>query len=152
MYAFFSDIRDSTQACATLRQLRRDWVVEYFPAQLSSYTLNPERGTFLNSSFSKYEGQLFARANPASPPGQFPLYSISHLILDLLSNYGNIMAYETTMASDLVICYRVEFFDAEATERAIEHLNGFNVAVSLTVDPRVGILIIPGMHDDCSTS
>lgn len=69
------------------------------------------------------------QADFSGPPMYFDLGTVSRLILDMLNNYGDIMAYDAVIAVYPLVAYRVEFFDTRDAERAIIHLHGFRLAV-----------------------
>ncbi|KAL9595799.1 MAG: hypothetical protein Q9219_006214 [cf. Caloplaca sp. 3 TL-2023] len=112
------------EAFEALHKLRRDWLIQYLPA--SSHT---QDNHCLSLSSSTYEGQLFVRAEFAGPPMYFDLGTVSRLVLDLLNNYGSVMAYDALITVYPVVAYRAEFFDTKDANHAMDHLNGFRIAV-----------------------
>lgn len=139
VFVSFTDIRDAIETVTTLHRLRGDWLVQYLP--LSSYGLHPREA---NGTTSKYESQLLVKASFSGPSMFFDLDTVSRLILDLLNNYGGIMAYDAVITVYPVVVYRAEFYDTKDAEHAIVHLNGFRIAVlnSSSFETALGILTV----------
>ncbi|KAL8828891.1 MAG: hypothetical protein Q9170_006408 [Blastenia crenularia] len=128
-YASFTDIRDAIQAMAALQGLRNDWAVQYVPTPLHRpYSKDHQHSS---SWSSEYEGQILVKAEFSGPPIYFDLDTVSRLILDLLHNYGSMMAYDAVITVHPVVAYRAEFFDTKDADHAIAHLNGFRIALDL---------------------
>lgn len=127
VYVSFTDIRDAVEAVTVLHRLRREWLVQHLP--LPSHGLHSRAANGTSSFASKYEGQLLVKAHFSGPSAFFDLDTVSRLILDLLNNYGGIMAYDAVITVYPVLAYRAEFFDTGDAEHAIVHLNGFRIAV-----------------------
>ncbi|KAL9031920.1 MAG: hypothetical protein Q9196_000116 [Gyalolechia fulgens] len=92
VYISFTDIRDAIEAVTALREVRKDWLVQYLPIPSHGPYYRADRGSSLLAS--KYEGQLCVKAEFSGPSKYFNLDTVSRLILDLLNNYGDIMAYD----------------------------------------------------------
>ncbi|KAL9018574.1 MAG: hypothetical protein Q9185_004129 [Variospora sp. 1 TL-2023] len=122
-YVNFTDIRDAIESITALRRDCSNWVVQYNSLPLHGLHHHEACGTHV------VEGQLLVQANFSGPPMYFDLGTVSRLILDMLNNYGDIMAYDAVIAVYPLVAYRVEFFDTRDAERAIIHLHGFRLAV-----------------------
>lgn len=122
-YVNFTDIRDAIESITALRRDCSNWVVQYNSLPLHGLHHHEACGTRV------VEGQLLVQANFSGPPMYFDLGTVSRLILDMLNNYGDIMAYDAVIAVYPLVAYRVEFFDTRDAERAIIHLHGFRLAV-----------------------
>lgn len=129
MYVSFTDIRDAIEAVTTLDRLRKKWLVQYLP--ILSHASHSREDHRSGASASKYEGQLLVRAEFSGPAAYFDLDTVSRLILDLLNNYGGIMAYDAVITMHPVVAYRAEFFNTRDADHAIAHLNGFRIAVRI---------------------
>ncbi|KAI4168913.1 MAG: hypothetical protein LQ343_006035 [Gyalolechia ehrenbergii] len=126
VYVSFTDVRDAIEAVTALREVRKDWLVQYLPIPSYGPYYRADRGSSMLAS--KYEGQLCVKAEFSGPSEYFNLDTMSRLILDLLNNYGDIMAYDALIAIRPVVAYRAEFFDTKNADHAIAHLNGFRIA------------------------
>ena len=131
IYVSFTDIRDAREAEAAIHELRKDWLIEYIPVPPNS--LQHHTDYCSTSVASKYEGQLLVRAEFSGPAIYFDLDTVSRLILDLLNNYGSIMAYDAVITIHPIVAYRAEFFDTKDADYAIAHLDGFRIAVSTPI-------------------
>ena len=128
IYVNFKDVRDAMEVVRSLHGLGRDLVLEYLAVPRLS--ANSENDDWNERLAPKYEGQLLVKAEFSGPAVYFNTDTVERLILDLLNNYGTVMAYETVSTDYPVVAYRAEFFDAENAGHAIVHLNGFRIAVS----------------------
>ncbi|KAL8944397.1 MAG: hypothetical protein Q9216_000448 [Gyalolechia sp. 2 TL-2023] len=126
VYVSFTDIRDAIEAFTALREVRKDWLVQYLPIPSHGPHYQADCGS--SQLASKYEGQLCVKAEFSGPSEYFNLETMSRLILDLLNNYGDIMAYDALIAIRPVVAYRAEFFDTKNADHAKAHLNGFRIA------------------------
>ncbi|KAL8653450.1 MAG: hypothetical protein Q9226_003848, partial [Calogaya cf. arnoldii] len=111
IYVSFADIRDAIEAVRALRGLGGDWLVQYL--SVPKLPVESEQDDWKGSLTPKYEGQLLVRAEFSGPAIYFTTDTIGRLILDLLSNYGSVMAYEAVSTMYPVVVYRAEFFDVE---------------------------------------
>ncbi|KAL8710485.1 MAG: hypothetical protein Q9220_004917 [cf. Caloplaca sp. 1 TL-2023] len=134
----FTDIRDSIDAVAALHGLHRDWTICYLPA--SRKASGGEHDDCTASLASKYEGQLLVKAEFSGPSVYFDIDTVGRLVLDLLNNYGGIMAYDTVGSMHPVVAYRAEFYDIKDADHAVAHLNGFRIAGCTMVIQRSPIL------------
>lgn len=132
-YVSFTDIRDASEAVTALREFRKDWLIQYLVLPSHGPCYQAGRGS--NLFATKYEGQLCVKAEFSGPSKYFSLNTMSRLILDLLSNYGDIMAYDALTTVQPVVSYRAEFFDTKDADHAIAHLHGFRIA-GCTMDVR----------------
>ncbi|KAL8651394.1 MAG: hypothetical protein Q9210_003281 [Variospora velana] len=126
-YVSFTDIRDAIESITALRRHCANWLVQYNLLPLHGLHYQEACGT--NVVIGDCEGQLLVQANFSGPPMYFDLGTVSRLILDMLNNYGDIMAYDAVITVYPLVVYRVEFFDTKDAERAITHLHGFRLAV-----------------------
>lgn len=83
------------------------------------------------------------------PSQLFDPPTITRLIIDLLGNYGDVMAYEPGSMCPPTIVYRAEYYDTRAADRAIAHLNGFKIAVCSYHSLISCILTWEGLHPRC---
>ena len=143
IYVNFTDIRDTTKAYVKIRSARATWSVQYLAAKQFVSKLRPER--FLYTLLC--EGQVIVKADFSGPRQRFDGGTISHLLKELLENYGEVMAYESGMAEPPLAAFRAEYYDVIATEKAVAALDGFRIGVSssllLSEDPR---LTWTGLH------
>lgn len=107
---------------------RGNWLVQYLP--VPSYAIDAQQGSSRGLSATPFEGQLVVRAAFSGPAIYFDIDTVGRLILDLLNNYGRIMAYEAVVTMHPVVAYRAEFYDTKDADHAMVHLNGFRIAVS----------------------
>ncbi|KAL8897111.1 MAG: hypothetical protein Q9192_002742 [Flavoplaca navasiana] len=123
IYVDFKDVRDAIEVVRSLRGLGQDLVVEYLA--VPGLSVNDDWNDRLAP---KHEGQLLVKAEFSGPAVYFNTDTVGRLILDLLNNYGTVMAYETVSTIYPIVAYRAEFFDVENAGHAIVHLNGFRIA------------------------
>lgn len=123
----FTDIRDAIESVEALRSQCMNWHVQYH--LLPVHGLRGQEANGTNVAVGEYEGQLLVQANFSGPPIYFDHGTVSRLILDMLNNYGGIMAYDAVISVYPLVTYRVEFFDTKDAERAMTHLHGFKLAV-----------------------
>ncbi|KAI4111672.1 MAG: hypothetical protein LQ345_006741 [Seirophora villosa] len=123
----FTDIRDAIESVEALRSQRMNWHVQYH--LLPVHGLRGQEANGTNVAVGEYEGQLLVQANFSGPPIYFDHGTVSRLILDMLNNYGGIMAYDAVISVYPLVIYRVEFFDTKDAERAMTHLHGFKIAL-----------------------
>ncbi|KAL8864269.1 MAG: hypothetical protein Q9198_009980, partial [Flavoplaca austrocitrina] len=123
IYVNFKDVRDAIEVVRSLRGLGQDLVVEYLAVPGLSGNDN-----WNDRLAPKHEGQLLVKAEFSGPAVYFNIDTVGRLILDLLNNYGTVMAYETVSTIYPIVAYRAEFFDVENAGHAIVHLNGFRIA------------------------
>ncbi|KAL8706340.1 MAG: hypothetical protein Q9201_000594 [Fulgogasparrea decipioides] len=117
VYVSFTDVRDAIEVVSALRNFRGEWLVQYLP--VPSYALNPQEGSSKGISASLFEGQLLVKADFSGPAVYFDTDTVGRLILDLLNNYGVIMAYEAVVAAHPVVAYRAEFYDTKDADHAM---------------------------------
>ncbi|KAL8923402.1 MAG: hypothetical protein Q9172_003151 [Xanthocarpia lactea] len=134
IYVSFTDLRDAIEAVRALRGLAWDWLVQYLSVPEPPVDSEQEDGkSFLAP---KYEGQLLVKAEFSGPAVYFNTDTVGRLILDLLNNYGSVMAYKAISTMHPVVAYRAEFFDVKDADHAIVHLNGFRIAgCTMTIQP-----------------
>ncbi|KAL9602124.1 MAG: hypothetical protein Q9179_002632 [Wetmoreana sp. 5 TL-2023] len=118
VYVSFTDVRDAIEVVSALRNFRGEWLVQYLP--VPSYALNPQEGSSKGISASLFEGQLLVKADFSGPAVYFDTDTVGRLILDLLNNYGVIMAYEAVVAAHPVVAYRAEFYDTKDADHAMD--------------------------------
>ncbi|KAL8889138.1 MAG: hypothetical protein Q9215_003527 [Flavoplaca cf. flavocitrina] len=123
IYVNFKDVRDAIEVVRILRGLGQHFVVEYLAVPGLS-----ENDDWNDRLAPKHEGQLLVKAEFSGPAVYFNIDTVGRLILDLLNNYGTVMAYETVSTIYPIVAYRAEFFDVENAGHAIVHLNGFRIA------------------------
>ncbi|KAL8737937.1 MAG: hypothetical protein Q9181_001200 [Wetmoreana brouardii] len=126
IYVSFTDVRDAIEVVSALRNFHGEWLAQYLP--VPSYALNPQEGSPRGISASLFEGQLLVKADFSGPAVYFDTNTVGRLILDLLNNYGGIMAYEAVGTMHPVVAYRAEFYDTKDADHAVVHLNGFRIA------------------------
>ncbi|KAL8694505.1 MAG: hypothetical protein Q9218_000835 [Villophora microphyllina] len=105
---------------------RGQWLAQYLP--VPSYAIDSQHGRLNNLSASQFEGQLVVKAEFSGPVIYFNTDTVGRLILDLLNNYGGIVAYEAVLNMHPVVAYRAEFYDIKDADHAMIHLNGFRIA------------------------
>ncbi|KAL8985183.1 MAG: hypothetical protein Q9205_001060 [Flavoplaca limonia] len=125
IYVNFKDVRDAIEVVGILRGLGQHFVVEYLAVPGLS-----ENDDWNDRLAPKHEGQLLVKAEFSGPAVYFNIDTVGRLILDLLNNYGTVMAYETVSTIYPIVAYRAEFFDVENAGHAIVHLNGFRIALA----------------------
>ena len=127
IYVSFADLRDAIEAVRALRGLGWDLLVQYL--SVPEPPIDSEQEDWKSFSAPKYEGQLLVKAEFSGPAVYFNTDTVGRLILDLLNNYGSVMAYKAISTMHPVVAYRAEFFDVKDADHAIVHLNGFRIAV-----------------------
>lgn len=127
IYVSFADIREAIEVVRALRGQGRDWLVEFLSVRKPQ--IDYEHDDWKGMLAPKYEGQVLVKAEISTPAFQFNTDTVGRLILDLLSNYGSVMAYDAINTVYPVVAYRAEFFDVRNGDHAIVHLNGFRIAV-----------------------
>ncbi|KAL8701382.1 MAG: hypothetical protein Q9224_000526 [Gallowayella concinna] len=127
VYASFTDIRDAIEAVNALHALDGDWLVQHL--SVPDFSADVQQENWKDLLAPRYEGQLLVKAEFSGPPPFFNKDTVGRLILDLLNNYGGIMAYVAVIAVHPVVAYRAEFFDVKDADHAVAHLNGFRIAV-----------------------
>ncbi|KAL8873167.1 MAG: hypothetical protein Q9174_001319 [Haloplaca sp. 1 TL-2023] len=128
IYASFTDVRDAIELVSFLRSFRGNWLTQYLP--VPSYAISTQPEGSRSFSAAPFEGQLVVRAEFSGPDIYFDKDTVGRLILDLLNNYGGIMAFEAVIIVHPVVAYRAEFYDIKDADHAMAHLNGFRIAVS----------------------
>ncbi|KAI9796807.1 MAG: hypothetical protein M1833_005950 [Piccolia ochrophora] len=121
IYLGFSDVVDSDAAIHKARTLCPEWNVEMFsPTQLAH--------KFGSMPLSNEDGQLVVKAFFAGPPADFSPTAVEQLLLELLSNYGDVLSYQSLHDNEAnTICLVVEFDDKYTAESAARALNGFKI-------------------------
>ncbi|KAI4086848.1 MAG: hypothetical protein LQ348_006509 [Seirophora lacunosa] len=92
----FTDIRDAIESVEALRSQCMNWHVQYH--LLPVHGLRGQEANGTNVAVGEYEGQLLVQANFSGPPIYFDHGTVSRLILDMLNNYGGIMAYDAVIS------------------------------------------------------
>ncbi|KAL8809710.1 MAG: hypothetical protein Q9200_003179 [Gallowayella weberi] len=134
VYANFTDIRDAIEAVDALRALNGGWLVQHL--SVPNFATGMQQENWKDLLAPRYEGQLLVKAEFSGPPAYFNKDTVGRLILDLLNNYGSIMAYIAVNAVHPVVAYRAEFFDVKDANHAVAHLNGFRIAgCTMSVQP-----------------
>lgn len=123
----FTDIRDAQRAVGILPQFQPQWTVHFINSKEFMRSFRPRKIT----STSDFEGQVMVTAHCSSPKEAFNSESIAIIVKDLLQEYGDIMAYDTFIASFPTVVIRAEYFDTAAADNAAE-LNGFDAWVGLS--------------------
>lgn len=126
VYVSFTDVRDAIEIVSALQNFRGHWLAQYLP--VPSYAIDVQRVSLNSISAPQFEGQLVVKAEFSGPAIYFNIDTVGRLILDLLNNYGNIMAYEVIHSMHPVVAYRAEFYDIKDADHAMVHLNGFRIA------------------------
>ncbi|KAL9044105.1 MAG: hypothetical protein Q9214_002734 [Letrouitia sp. 1 TL-2023] len=126
VFVTFDDLRDSCKALSNVRNVRRDWNVQYLRNLPNGQELTNHTSGQLHGSLG--DGEVVVKADFLGPSQLFDAPNISRLIMDLLGNYGDIMAYEPGSMCPPTMVYRAEYYDTRAADRAIAHLNGFKIA------------------------
>ncbi|KAL9613748.1 MAG: hypothetical protein Q9167_001762 [Letrouitia subvulpina] len=109
-----------------LFKFRSEWNVQYLRNLPNGMELASHASRHLHGPSG--DGEVVVKADFLGPCQNFDAPNISRLIIDLLGNYGDIMAYEPSSMCPPTIVYRAEFYDTRAADRAIAHLNGFKIA------------------------
>ncbi|KAL8674624.1 MAG: hypothetical protein Q9168_000999 [Polycauliona sp. 1 TL-2023] len=134
IHVSFSDVRDTIEAVRAIRDLGWQWLVDYL--SMPKVAIASEQDDWKRLLSPKYEGQLLVKAEFSGPATYFNADTVGRLILDLLNNYGGVMAYEAISTRFPAVAYRAEFFDVEDGGHAIVHLNGFRIAgCTMSVQP-----------------
>ncbi|CAO1604063.1 hypothetical protein XANCAGTX0491_007629 [Xanthoria calcicola] len=134
IYVSFADIREAIEVVRALRGQGRDWLVEFLSVRKPQ--IDFEHDDWKGLLAPKYEGQVLVKAEISAPAFQFTTDTVGRLIIDLLSNYGSVMAYDAINTVYPVVAYRAEFFDVRNGDHAIIHLNGFRIAgCKMSVQP-----------------
>ena len=127
VYVSFTDVRDAIELVSFLRTFQGSWLVQYLPVPSYAIAAQPEGSR--SFSAAPFEGQLVVRAEFSGPDIYFDKDTVGRLILDILNNYGGIMAFEAVIIVHPVVAYRAEFYDTKDADHAMAHLNGFRIAV-----------------------
>ncbi|KAL8726930.1 MAG: hypothetical protein Q9166_006387 [cf. Caloplaca sp. 2 TL-2023] len=134
VYASFTDIRDAIEVVKTLHGCNGNWLVQYL--SVPDFPTGSHQDEWKDLLAPKYEGQILVKAEFSGPVVFFNKDTVGRLILDLLNNYGGIMAYDAVITVHPVVAYRAEFFDVKDADHAIVHLNGFRIAgCTMNVQP-----------------
>ncbi|KAL8771359.1 MAG: hypothetical protein Q9209_003265 [Squamulea sp. 1 TL-2023] len=126
VYASFTDVRDAIEAVRGLRGIGWNWLIQFL--SVPEPPMDSHQGDLKGMMTSKYEGQLLVTAEFSGPAAFFNVDTVGRLILDLLNNYGSVMAHKVVSTIHPVVAYRAEFFDVKDADHAIVHLNGFRIA------------------------
>ncbi|KAL8791431.1 MAG: hypothetical protein Q9213_000047 [Squamulea squamosa] len=126
VYASFTDVRDAIEAVRGLRGFGWNWLVQFL--SVPEPPMDSNQGDSKGMMTPKYEGQLIVKAEFSGPVTFFNADTVGRLILDLLNNYGSVMAHKVISTMHPVVAYRAEFFDVKDADHAIIHLNGFRIA------------------------
>ena len=127
IYLYFADIRDANKAHSKVQNIHRDWSVQYIAITQLAKKRMPESMDF--PPVSVYEGQVMVKAEFFGPRQRFDTGSIGHLIKEMLENYGDIMAYNVSLAESQTVAVRAEYYDTAAADSALAYLNGFKIGV-----------------------
>ncbi|KAL9587557.1 MAG: hypothetical protein Q9212_000134 [Teloschistes hypoglaucus] len=149
VYVSFTDVRDAIEVVSALQEFRSQWLAQYLP--VPSYAIDLQHVRLSSISAPQFEGQLMVKAEFSGPAIYFNISTVGRLILDLLNNYGNIMAYEAVHTMYPIVAYRAEFYEIKHADHAMVHLNGFRIAAcTMSVAPYrgEGPLIIGGEEVD----
>ncbi|KAL8632267.1 hypothetical protein Q9189_002057 [Teloschistes chrysophthalmus] len=153
VYASFTDVRDAIEVVSVLQELRSQWLAQYLP--VPSYAIDTQHVRLSSISAPQFEGQLMVKAEFSGPAIYFNIGTVGRLILDLLNNYGNIMAYEAVHTMYPIVAYRAEFYETKDADHAMVHLNGFRIAactMSVALYRGEGPLMIGGKESDLENS
>ena len=131
-YIKFADIRDAEKATTWLSSLGHNWKAQYVsPIESVSKAIpnNPSH------SLSVYEGQVVVTATFARAPRHIEVDATGKFISELVSDYGDVMAFEVRPGQALEVSYHLEFCDLRAAEKALADLNELKFDVNLFPPP-----------------
>ena len=133
VYLKFSDIRDAEKAITWVNTLSHKWSAHYIPP--TEFIARVE-GEYLKRPLgSNHEGQVVMMATFVRSPKHIDVDATGKFISELVSDYGNVMAFEVRPGKPLEVLYQMEFCDLRATERALADLKELKFDVSFCPFP-----------------
>ncbi|MCJ1472839.1 hypothetical protein MMC13_001488 [Lambiella insularis] len=142
VYVRYADLRNSKQAYDALVRTQPSWLVQYVGIQQLMAYHKPE----LDGRISEFEGQIKVTASyhvNRSPLNQNPGVIVV-LVREMLENFGDLISFDVCDVSFPTLSIIVGYYDVDAADRAVAHLNGFNVShVSLAIvchTPDLGVV------------
>ncbi len=133
VYLKFADIRDAEKAITWVNALGYKWSAQYILP--TKFALKAEPETLKHCPVSAYEGQVVMIATFARSPKNIDVDATGKFISELVSDYGNVMAFEVCPGKMLEVSYHMEFCDLRATEKALTDLNELKFDVSFCLPP-----------------
>lgn len=127
IFVNFTDIRDAQKAYAKVQSVHGDWSVQYIVGTKPG--IKNQQESLKYAPLSVYAGQVVIKTDYTGPNQRFGPGTVGHLVKELLENYGELMAFETSMKNLPIATYRAEFYDTAATDSALAYLNGFRIGV-----------------------
>ena len=131
-YLKFADIRDAEKATTWVNSLSHNWNAQYISPAESASKNTPDN---LSPSLSIYEGQVVVTATFARAPRHIEVDATGKFISELVSDYGNVMAFEVRQGQALEVSYHMEFCDLRAAEKAMADLNDLKFDVKFFPPP-----------------
>lgn len=113
--------------------LSHKWIAHYISPP--EYALKSEPESSKRSLVSTYEGQVVMTAIFTRTPKNIDVDATGKLISELVSDYGNVMAFEVCPGKPLEVSYHMEFCDLRATDKALANLNELKFDVSFRPPP-----------------
>lgn len=111
-----------------VKSARPGWKVCYLDTQFFLEKL--VSGARLCSSLPEFEGQVLVTTAGYTPSESCNAISLSHLVFDLLRQYGDIMAFEMETTSTEQLMFRAEYCSVDAVEVAVKDIRGLKIYVS----------------------
>ena len=130
VYLKFADIRDAEKAITWVNTLSHKWSAQYI--QPTEFALKAVTESSMHIPVLLYEGQVDMKATFAQCPKPIDVDATGKFISELVSDYGNVMAFEVRPGKAMEVSYHMEFCDIRASEKALADLKELRFDVSLT--------------------
>ncbi|KAL6719576.1 hypothetical protein ACLMJK_001496 [Lecanora helva] len=134
VYLKFADIRDAEKAITLANTLHRKWKARFLLVTEFASEASTEHQS--STRVSVHEGQVVVTATFAQTPKHIDVDATGKFISELVSGYGNVMAFEVRPGQLLEVSYHMEFCDLRAAGKALGDLNELKFdAFTLNITP-----------------
>ena len=127
IYVKYSDLRDARQAYSGLHCCQPQWRVEFI--RVKDFVINYKPQELARTSL--FEGQVLVTASYTGVRQTFDVATIVGLLKDILESFGDLITCAVGLAAFPTVSVGAEFYDCSTAEKAVNQLDGFQLAVSV---------------------
>ena len=121
----FGDIRDAAKALRKLKVFAIEWSGHYKTRAMQCIGLE-------ECPQSEFEGQVVVMTKGWKPSTGHTAERLGNVIFDVLSGFGDLMAFDTVITAEQEINFRGEFCNVDAADAALAGFRVFDLSVSFS--------------------